>query len=249
MAIVAAALAACWGSSTSPTASPLPAAQGVARDVPTAPQHLVDDVPFRRILCFGDSITYGVTLEALSLPPGTQANLTLVEGYVPKLWRLLEAKYGSGFELSNAGIPGETTSEGRDRLRTEMRIHDPDLVLLLEGVVDINNETPRFAVVRDNLLDMMRQVKREGREVIVGTYPLLNPSGFRTSGAENVPRLNDLVRQEAGRLGVTVADHEKTVDLSGQGPDGLHPNERGYETMASTWLLAIEALAEQLDES
>ncbi len=242
--IGAVAFAAGCGSATSPTESPLVSAKALARDVPSSQQNLVADIPFRRILCFGDSITYGVTLEALALPPGTQAELTLVEGYVPKLWRLLEGKYGSGFELINAGVPGETTSEGVERLRTELEVFDPDLVLLLEGIVDINNDSPRFPVVRENLADMMGLVRRQGAQVIIGTYPLLNPDGFRTSGAEHVPRLNDVIRQEAARLSVPVADHEKAVDLSGQGPDGLHPNNLGYEAMASTWLSAIESLVE-----
>ena len=207
---------------------------------------LVDDVPFRKILCFGDSLTYGVTLDALSLPPGAQADLVLIEGYVPKLWRLLESRYGSGFELVNAGIPGERTIEGVERIRAEMRLHDPDLVLLLEGIVDINNSAPRFPVVRENLVEMMTLVQREGRHVIIGTYPLLNPDGFRTTGAQFVPRLNDVIRQEANRLTVTIADHEEAVELSGQGPDGLHPNNIGYEGMADVWLRAIEELAETL---
>jgi lysophospholipase L1-like esterase len=207
---------------------------------------LVDDVPFRKILCFGDSLTYGVTLEALSLPPGAQADLVLVEGYVPKLWRLLESRYGSGFELVNAGIPGERTIEGVERIRAEMRLHDPDLVLLLEGIVDINNSAPRFPVVRENLVEMMTLVQREGRHVIIGTYPLLNPDGFRTTGGQFVPRLNDVIRQEANRVTVTIADHEEAVELSGQGPDGLHPNNIGYEGMADVWLTAIEELAETL---
>jgi acyl-CoA thioesterase I len=211
-----------------------------------SPQALAADLPFRTILCFGDSITYGVTLEALSLPPGAHADLALVEGYIPKLWRLLESRHGAGFELINAGVPGEMTVDGVERLRTEMRVFEPDLVLLLEGVVDVNGNSPRFPVVRDNLVEMMGIVKREGKLVIIGTYPLLNPDGFRTTGAQHVPRLNDIIRQEANRMGVPVADHEEASDLSGQGPDGLHPNNLGYEGIASTWLAAMEALAEEL---
>jgi len=126
---------------------------------------------------------------------------------------------------------------------------DPDVVLLLEGIVDVNNNSPRFPVVRENLVDMMGLVKREGALVIIGTYPLLNPDGYRTAGAQNVPRLNDVIRQEANRLSVPVADHELANELAGQGPDGLHPNNIGYETMAGTWLAAIEALAETLGET
>jgi lysophospholipase L1-like esterase len=223
-------------------AAPRPSSEATAG----AAQTIAADVPFRKILCFGDSLTFGVTLEALSLPPGAQADLVLVEGYVPKLWRLLESKYGAGFELVNAGIPGERTIEGVERIRNEMRIHDPDLVLLLEGIVDVNNSAPRFPVVRENLVEMMTLVQREGRLVIIGTYPLLNPSGFRTSGAQFIPRLNDVIRQEANRLTVPIADHEKANDLSGQGPDGLHPNNIGYDVMASTWLAAMEELAETM---
>ena len=220
-----------------------------AQDGSSSSEAVAANIPFRKILCFGDSITYGVTLEALSLPPGAQADLSLVEGYVPKLWRLLESKYGSGFDLINAGVPGERTTEGVERLRTELRVFEPDLVLLLEGIVDVNGSSPRFPVVRENLVDMMGLVKREGALVIIGTYPLLNPDGYRTTGAQNVPRLNDVIRQEANRLSVPVADHELANELAGQGPDGLHPNNIGYETMAGTWLAAIEALAETLGET
>ena len=246
IALVAAFSVAGCGTSTSPVeesaVAPRPSSEAMAGATPA----MVADLPFRRILCFGDSLTYGVTLEALSLPPGAQTDLALVEGYIPKLWRLLESKYGAGFELVNAGIPGERTVEGVERIRAEMRVHDPDLVLLLEGIVDVNNSAPRFPVVRENLIEMMTLVQREGRLVIIGTYPLLNPDGFRTSGAEFIPRLNDVIRQEANRMSVQIADHEKVNDLSGQGPDGLHPNNIGYEAIASTWLAAMEELAETL---
>lgn len=234
------------GSSTSPTDPPSVLPRTTSETALGSSTSLAAELPFRRILCFGDSLTYGVTLEALSLPPGARADLSLVEGYVPKLWRLLESRHGAGFELINAGLPGETTTEGVERLRTELRVFQPDLVLLLEGIVDVNNNSPRFPVVRENLIDMMGMVKREGKLVIIGTYPLLNPDGFRTTGAQHVPRLNDVIRQEASRLGVRVADHEEAVDISGQGPDGLHPNNLGYDAIASTWLSAMEALAEEL---
>ncbi|HSF16233.1 MAG TPA: SGNH/GDSL hydrolase family protein [Vicinamibacteria bacterium] len=204
---------------------------------------LAEDFPFKKILCFGDSITLGITLEA---PLGIHADLSLVEGYVPKLWRRLEARYGTGLELINAGIGGERTTEGVERIRFEMRTHNPDLVLLLEGVVDVNNPAPRFPVVRENLATMMELVHRQGKAIIVGTYPRLNPDGFRTNGWENVPRLNDVIRQEANRQGVPIADHERATpgDLSGQGPDGLHPNDIGYEAIADSWFEAIVLLVE-----
>jgi lysophospholipase L1-like esterase len=221
-----------------------------AKDAASPASQVSADVPFRRILCFGDSITFGVTLESGPLEEGARGDLTLVEGYVPKLWRRLEERYGPGFELINTGVPGETSTEGVERIRSELRTYDPDLVLILEGVVDVNNNAPRFPVVRENLAEMMHLVRREGKAVIIGTYLLLNPEGFRSPGLENVPRLNVIIRQEAAQQGVRVADHERAITVeSGQGPDGLHPNNNGYEAMADTWLAAIEALAQTLTES
>ena len=94
----------------------------------------------------------------------------------------------------------------------------------------------------------MSSVTRRGSQVIIGTYLRLNPDGFRIKGIENVPRLNDVIRDQARRQGVLVADHEKAArrDLSGQGPDGLHPNANGYELMAETWLEVIKELAARL---
>lgn len=197
-------------------------------------------MPFRRILCFGDSLTYGTTSRIV----GGMPTLTAVEGYVPKLARLLSREYGEGLEVIPSGEGGENSTEGLDRLGGEIRLYQPDLVLLLHGIIDVNNELPRFPVVRSNLSDMMRVTIRHGSAIIIGTYPPLNPEGFRTQGLGNIARLNDVIRQEAKKQGVSVADHEKdwNGDLSMQGPDGLHPNENGYEQMAETWFQAIKDL-------
>ena len=207
-------------------------------------QQIAGDFPFKRILCFGDSLTYGTTSRII----GGLPTLAMVEGYVPKLRRRLAEEYGDGIDLINSGIGGETSTEGLDRLGGEIRQVNPDLVLLLHGIVDVNNPLPRFPVVRANLNEMMRIAIRHGIPVIIATYPPLNPEGFRIQGIDNIARLNDVIRQEANQYDVPVADHwnDWGGNMSGQGPDGLHPNDSGYERMADTWLLAIQELVENL---
>jgi lysophospholipase L1-like esterase len=172
----------------------------------------------------------------------------MVEGYVPKLRRRLVEEYGDGINLINSGIGGETSTEGVDRLGSEVRQIEPDLVLLLHGIVDVNNPLPRFPVVRANLNEMMRIVLRHDIPVIIATYPPLNPEGFRIQGIDNIARLNDVIRQEANQYDVPVADNWKDWggNMSGQGPDGLHPNDTGYEKMADTWFLEIQELLARL---
>lgn len=224
------------------TDTPVPVTNADASSTRTA---TTGEFPFKTILCFGDSITYGITLQASTpVSGGAEGALALTEGYVPKLWRLLEAKHGTGLMLVNDGVGGETTDQGLERFREEVLSYHPDLILLLEGVVDVNNSAPRFPVVRANLAEMMRIARLEETPIIIGTYPLLNPDGFRTTGVGNVARLNDVIRQEASKQSVRVADHEKAfADTSDQGPDGLHPNNFGYEVMAGVWFDVIEALA------
>ena len=227
----------------SPTESVVaPSSSALALSSLTAAR-LKEDIPFKKILCFGDSLTFGLTLKAGS-SSGGRSVLTFAEGYVPKLARLLTEKHGEGFELFNAGIGGETTELALDRIDTEIRRYDPDLILLLEGILEVNNETPRFGLAESNLAEMMRIAQLRQVAVIAGTYPMPNPEGFRTRGAGNTVKLNEIIREEALAKGVPIADHEEAFprDFSGLGADGLHPNEIGYRIMAQTWLDTIEAM-------
>jgi len=72
----------------------------------------------------------------------------------------------------------------------------------------------------------------------------LNPDGFRAVAPENVPRLNDIIRQEAHKQQVPIAGHERAFagDLTLIGPDGLHPNDSGYQVIAETWFDVIKDL-------
>ena len=241
-------LVACNGSAPSPVGtelvSPAPTARGQTdTSLQIAPQ-ASKDIPFRRILCFGDSLTIGITsrgmLERFTLEP--------VEGYVPKLRQLLRREFDSTAQIINSSQGGETTDRGLQRLKIEIRSQRFDLVLLLEGVVDVNNPHPKFGQARTNLKEMMRVVKGEGIPVIIGTVPPLNADGFRIRGIENIPKLNDIIREEANAERVPVADHDLAFGGNEglQGPDGLHPNDAGYEVMAQTWFEEIQKLIDEM---
>ncbi|MEE9180165.1 MAG: SGNH/GDSL hydrolase family protein [Vicinamibacteria bacterium] len=196
----------------------------------------------RTILCFGDSLTFGTTSRAA---PGF-ATLSPIEGYVPKLQRLLEDELDEKLRMVNSSRGGGDTNEGLARLPNELRIHNPDLVLLWLGIVDVNtNEKARFTQLRENLVAMMRMIKREGAKVVIGTYPPMDPEGFRALVPEKVARLNAIIRQEANAEQVPIAGHEIAFgnDPDGLlGSDGLHPNDNGYQLIAETWFEVVRDL-------
>ncbi len=196
----------------------------------------------RTILCFGDSLTFGTTSRAA---PGF-ATLSMIEGYVPKLQHLLEDELDGQLNMVNSSRGGGDTNEGLARLPNDLRIHNPDLVLLWLGVVDINtNDKARFTQLRENLVAMMRMIQREGAAVVIGTYPPMDPEGFRALAPENVERLNTIIRQEANAERVPIAGHEiafRNDPASFLGSDGLHPNDNGYQLIAETWFEVVKDL-------
>ena len=127
--------------------------------IPARPSQPSQEDARTTILCFGDSLTFGTTSRAA---PGF-ATLSPIEGYVPKLRRLLEDELDEKLNMVNASRGGGDTNEGLARLPNDLRIHNPDLVLLWLGIVDVNtDEKARFTRLRENLVAMMRRIQREG---------------------------------------------------------------------------------------
>jgi lysophospholipase L1-like esterase len=80
-----------------------------------------------RILCIGDSNTYGTGVER-------------VETYPAQLQRFLNETPGATrFQVTNLGVPGSNSAQVRNRLPQYLELYDPDLVIVLIGVNDYWN--------------------------------------------------------------------------------------------------------------
>lgn len=80
----------------------------------------VDSAPGEiRIVCVGDSHTYGVGVAAR-------------DAYPAELGRILHAR-GVPARVTNLGIPGQTSSQLRHALPTELARHRPDVVIVWTG--------------------------------------------------------------------------------------------------------------------
>ena len=92
-----------------------------------------DDV----IVAFGDSLTAGVGTSLENSYPNVLAEL-------------------SGLNVVNAGVSGETTSEGLARLPEVLEEHNPSLLILLEGGNDIlqNQKSSRIQQNLDRMIQL-----------------------------------------------------------------------------------------------
>lgn len=218
-----------------------------------------------RFLAFGDSITEGV----LEHPCRFAKPATLAEffddlrslsaavdnpgSYPSVLQSLLISRYTAQSPfVTNEGLGGEFVTEARSRLSGVLAIHAPQVLLLQEGVNDVNAFAPTkgqsaIAGIVADLRTLVRDAQSRGVQVLVGTLLPQRPGACRAFAPEFIVPANNQIRTMAVAEGAVVVDLYQAFD--GQlatllGADGLHPNAAGYEKMAQTFFDTIRQTLE-----
>jgi lysophospholipase L1-like esterase len=114
---------------------------------PTLPKLNSHDV----IVAFGDSLTYGTGASDETAYPAVLATLT-------------------GRIVINAGVPGDTTRTGLQRLPEVLAEHKPRLVLLCLGGNDMLRKQPA-AATENNLRLLVQTIRSSGAEVMLIAVP------------------------------------------------------------------------------
>jgi lysophospholipase L1-like esterase len=197
-----------------------------------------------RFVAFGDSITEGkVSFGALMLIASPsfsypfRLQLRLTERYVMQT-----------FDVLDEGVGGERVAGGLDRLPRVLSADIPEVVLLMEGVNNLNDDgATAIPVVVDALRSMIRTARNRGVTVFIGTLLPQRVGGSRAYAPTLIQPANDQIRAMAAGESVVLVDlyqafagHETTL----LGADGLHPNEAGYDKIAETFFDAIRARLE-----
>ncbi|MGI9289681.1 MAG: arylesterase [Gammaproteobacteria bacterium] len=158
------------------------------------------------ILAFGDSLTQGV---------GARSE----ESYPTVLEEL------SGRRVINAGISGETTTQGVTRLPGLLVQHQPDLLILIEGGNDILRNQPTKNI-RANLAQMIELANEQGIQVLFLGVP--EKSLFSSSAPlyKELATEYDLVFD-----GELIGSLLRTTSYKS---DPIHFNAKGYRAMAES---------------
>ena len=156
------------------------------------------------VLAFGDSLTHGT-------------GATAEQSYPAVLQTLI------GRQVINAGVPGELSAAGLQRLPGVLETVRPALVILCHGGNDILRKRNLGAAER-NLRQMIAAIRASGAQVVLVGVPA--PSLFLTSAAHYA--------RIAEEMGVPF-DGDTVGDLLGDNrykSDTVHPNATGYAVLA-----------------
>lgn len=128
-----------------------------------------------------------------------------------------------GIQVKNAGISGDRTAGGLQRLEADVLAHRPRLVVVELGVNDAFGRLPTDTTL-GNLRAIVRRIRASGAGVVlvhINPFPIV-PDTFRQG-------YQDIAREEGAWL---VEDF-----LSGVAPalttDGLHPTADGHARLAA----------------
>jgi lysophospholipase L1-like esterase len=197
-----------------------------------------------RFVAFGDSITEGkVSFGPLMLVTSPSVS------YPFKLQTLLSSRYtAQTMVVLDEGIGGERVAAGTGRLPGVLGADAPQVVLLMEGVNDLNADgAVGIPIVVDALRSMIRTARGRGVEVFIATLLPQRVGGSRAYTPELIRPVNDRIRaMAAGEAAVLVDLYQAFVGQEDVllGADGLHPNEAGYQRVAETFFDAIRARLE-----
>ena len=176
-----------------------------------------------KMVVLGDSLSAGYGLAASAAFP-------------PRLQKALEAK-GIAVDIINAGVSGDTTSGGRERLDWSVP-EGTEAVILELGANDALRGTDP-AVTRAALSDIVTKLK--ARKITVLLCGMVAPPNY---GSDYAARFNSIYPDLAKSFGVPLYPFfldGVAADAKLNQADGLHPTAEGIDIIVKNILPTVEA--------
>jgi len=176
-----------------------------------------------KMVVLGDSLSAGLGLSASSAFPA-------------RLQKSLAAK-GIAVDMINAGVSGDTTSGGRDRLDWSVPEGTEAVILELGANDALRGIDP--AVTRAALTDILTRLK--ARKIAVLLCGMVAPPNY---GSDYSARFNAVYPELAKSFGVPLYPfflEGVATEARLNQPDGLHPTVEGVDVIVKNILPTVEA--------
>jgi len=176
-----------------------------------------------KIVVLGDSLSAGL---------GLSAN----DAFPAKLQKFLKDK-GIGIDIGNAGVSGDTSSGGRDRLEWSVPEGTDGVIVELGANDALRGIDP--AVTRAALSDIVSRLKARGIAVLL--CGMLAPPNY---GSDYAARFNSIYPDLAKSFGVALYPFfldGVAADAKLNQADGIHPTSAGVDIIVSRIMPTVEA--------
>jgi len=218
-----------------------PSCGGDSPAAPTPPT-AVSRIAVTRFVAFGDSMSDGV----LGFAPFAVGDPGPSVGYAFKLKTLLEQRYpAQTITMTDEGVPSEMITSGVARLPTVLGRDAPEVVMLFEGINDLNtSRNAAIPAVVNALRSMVRTTRGLGMTPLVATFLPQRRGSQRAFAVDTIVPANDQVRAMAAAEGAGLVDLYEAFGANIDtliGSDGLHPTEAGYQKIAETFFGVIRS--------
>lgn len=162
------------------------------------------------VLALGDSLTFGTGATPETSYPTVLAQLT-------------------GWNIVNAGIPGDTSAGALKRLPGLLQQHAPRLVVVSIGGNDFLQKLPP-ADTRANVRAICAQAAEGGRQVLLVAIPTLDVLAAVTRSLADHPLYAEVA--EELKLPLHAGGWAGVLNDPGLRSDPIHANAQGYEQFA-----------------
>ncbi|WP_441233148.1 arylesterase [Bradyrhizobium sp. 930_D9_N1_4] len=183
-----------------------------------------------KLVVLGDSLSAGLGL------PGQQA-------FPTKLQKALQAK-GIAIDMTNAGVSGDTSSGGRDRLDWSVPDGTDGVIIELGANDALRGIDPDLT--RTALTDIVQRLK--ARKIPVMLCGMLAPPNY---GAEYAARFNSIYPDLAKQFDVPLYPFfldGVAADAKLNQADGIHPTAAGVDIIVGNIMPTVEAFLRNISE-
>jgi acyl-CoA thioesterase-1 len=183
-----------------------------------------------KLVVLGDSLSAGLGLPAQ-------------DAFPTKLQKALQAK-GIAVDMTNAGVSGDTSSGGRDRLDWSVPDGTDGVIVELGANDALRGIDPDLT--RTALTDIVQRLKT--RKIAVMLCGMLAPPNY---GAEYAARFNSIYPDLAKKFDVPLYPFfldGVAADAKLNQADGIHPTAAGVDIIVGNIMPTVEAFLRNISE-
>ena len=189
-----------------------------------------------------DLCRYRADNDRLRRGPASQRRIVFMGDSITQSWAIADPNLFSD-GIVNRGISGQTTPQMLVRFQADVVALQPAAVHIMAGTNDVagNSGPNSIEDYQNNIKAMVTLAKAAGIRVILGAIP--PTSGFtwkpEVEPAPRIAELNAWLRQFAKTEKLAFIDYHTALAAPGGALrpeltyDGVHPNDAGYDAMAS----------------